>query len=257
MKLTRIAVIAIITAGALGLSTVAASAAVLLGSGNWSGYLAQARPGYKIGQNTTKFNVPTLDCAATRGKNANSAQRSNNGTVIWGGIDGVSLAEGDVEQDGVWLWCDKYSHPHYQTFWEMAPAPPHYLWDVHPGDTIASITKVTSPNHYLLELTDFTHRHQTLMNAYARVLDISTESIVEVPSRSTFLAKYRGSVGIIADSWAEPLPTDRQVPYWGSTPWTIPHELTLMRGRTLLAQPSNASEGFYGLSRFSVTARAS
>ena len=256
MKLTRIAVTAIIMAGALGVSTAGASAAVPLSTSNWSGYLAQARPGYKIGQNTTGFKVPTLDCAATRGKNANSAQRSNNGTVIWGGIDGVSLA-GDVEQDGVWLWCDKDSRPHYQTFWEMAPAPPHYLWDVHPGDSIVSITKVTSPNHYLLELTDFTHRHQMLMNTYARVLDISTESIVEVPSRSTFLAKYRGSVDFIANSWAGPLPADRQVPYWGSTPWTIPHKLTLMRGRTLLAQPGNASKRFFGISRFSVTARAS
>src|SRR5450755_1563028 len=140
MKLARIAVIATILAGTFGVSTAGANMGVPLTSSNWSGYIAQARPGYKLNYAYTYFKVPTLDCAATRGKTATSAQASNNGTVIWGGIDGVSLTQ-DVEQSGVWLWCDKYSHPHCQAFWEMAPAPPHYFWNVHPGDIIASVTQ--------------------------------------------------------------------------------------------------------------------
>ena len=160
--------------------------------------------------------------------------------------------------------CGAYSQPHDQAFWEMAPAPPQYLWNVSPGDYISSFTYVTLLNHYLLNVADATHSHHTVVNRYAQVPNISAESIVEKPSSLVggrgpqFLAKYRGSVDFIADSRLQPLPgnTQERAPYWGDTPWTIAHKMTLMRGRMVLAQPGNASN-YFGNSRFSVTARAS
>ena len=62
MKLARIAVTAIIATGTFGVSTAGASMGVPLSTPNWSGYLAQARPGYKINYTYTYFKVPTLDC---------------------------------------------------------------------------------------------------------------------------------------------------------------------------------------------------
>ncbi len=46
--------------------------------------------------------------------------------------------EHDVEQTGVWLWCDWRNGAHYQAFLEMAPLPPRMLGNVRPGDLITS-----------------------------------------------------------------------------------------------------------------------
>ena len=72
-----------------------------------------------------------------------------------------------------------------------------------------------------------------------------------------FLAKYRGSVDLRADSAMEPVSVWRHAPYWGDMPWTIAHKMTLIRGKMVLAAPSNVTKDSDSFSYFFVTARAS
>jgi len=106
-------------------------------SSGWGGYVATAPKGSTISEVSATFKVPTA-----LPKNSIGGPVPY-GAAMWVGMDGYSKpGYMGVEQAGLWegAWGKK-SAPTYTLFWEMYPAPPHFLWGikVKPGDTVQVI----------------------------------------------------------------------------------------------------------------------
>jgi hypothetical protein len=110
----------------------------------WAGYLAR---GTRFRYAQAEFRLTRLDCAKTPGTQDNQAQMAD-----WVGLDGWPSTT--VEQDGVGGFCAD-GVASYSAWWETYPKPPHYIFNVHAGDTFVA-TVYYSHGKYELSLTDDT-----------------------------------------------------------------------------------------------------
>ena len=225
--------------------------------------MAQARPGQYLAGISSQFTVPKLNCRGTKGKTWHIRSRYDNvdnGVTIWAGLDGGAKGDyANVEQSGVWLWCDWHNGAHYQAFNEMAPANPHMPANVHPGDQIQTNDWQESSGQYALSVVDIepNGKHDTWwMNATAYApQDLTAEAIVERPVGDRYLTMYKGSVNFLVDAQVAPLASRTAALFAEDTPWTTAHKWTAKAYGQVLTAPGPVHDTGNGLSAFSETTR--
>jgi hypothetical protein len=110
---------------------------------------------------------------------------------FWVGLDGFSISDPTVEQDGTLAWCFE-GRAYYYTWWEMFPAGTVDVGaTLQPGDLIsASVTR--SGINYTLAVTDYNDPSDSFSTAQTcaadTCLDTSAEWIAERPEFSIGIA---------------------------------------------------------------------
>jgi hypothetical protein len=109
---------------------------------NWSGYAAQSTSKFKYVFST--FVQPAITC------NGMAPEATSN----WTGLDGYT--DGTVEQDGTLANCGPNgTTPVYKAWYEMYPAGAVNVFNVKPGDVMASSVRYTD-NKFNLTISDLT-----------------------------------------------------------------------------------------------------
>jgi hypothetical protein len=117
-------------------------------SGNWSGYVDEAKTGTTFKSVTAYFNIPNLNCA--------NSQPGPDGSWYsdWVGLDGWS--NGTVEQEGTEAYCSSGAEGLY-VFYEMYPASPVVFTGAAPGDALQTTTTYNATaGTYSLKVADLT-----------------------------------------------------------------------------------------------------
>ena len=187
----------LVSLGTLALPSAANAIPTWPKPGQWAGYALVAKPHFTLGSAAAYFNVPTANCKATaKGEGGNGTW--GNGTAIWAGLDGRSNAT--VEQAGVWLTC-KGNTPTYRAFIEMYSAadngayrPPHFVYNVNPGDEVGAEADYTSPHRWFLYVEDHTTGAAFGQYFPGKRQNASAEAVVEHVSGRPYPTKYFGSV---------------------------------------------------------------
>jgi hypothetical protein len=145
----------------------------LLGSFNWSGYADSSGTTGEFTAVSATWREPYTLCTPE--------QRL---ASFWVGLDGLSMSDPTVEQDGTLAYCFE-GHAYYFSWWEMYPAGTVEVGPtVQPGDLIsASVTR--SGTSYTLALTDYNSPSNSFSTvqtcALETCLDTSAEWIAERP----------------------------------------------------------------------------
>ncbi len=110
---------------------------------NWSGYAAFSPSKFKYVFST--FVQPSVTCNGT----------TPEATSNWTGLDGYS--DGTVEQDGTFAICggSNGTTPVYKAWYEMYPAGSVSVFNVKPGDVMASSVRYAN-NKFNLTISDLT-----------------------------------------------------------------------------------------------------
>jgi hypothetical protein len=137
---------------------------------NWSGYAAQSASKFKYVFST--FVQPAITC------NGITPEATSN----WTGLDGYT--DGTVEQDGTFAICggSNGTTPVYKAWYEMYPAGSVVVFNVKPGDVMASSVRYTS-NKFKLTISDLTSgKSHTDVAGCKSCQRTSAEWIIERPA---------------------------------------------------------------------------
>ena len=172
--------VALLAAGAVGVSSAAASRADVAPvqvSSNWAGYAISAPVGadpLTFGDVTGTWVVSPASCTLA----------SSSSSAFWVGLGGLSSDSSSLQQLGTQTDCNLDGTASYSAWWEIVPASvvPVKL-KINPGDTITAAV-VVSGQRVTMSLKDVTRRTRFSKTiTTAQPLDVSSaEWIAEAPS---------------------------------------------------------------------------